>query len=235
MFAYDFHLMPNPGQLTAILFSPRDASIVPNIPATWSVVATAPIPANTTLYLDVQGGFDYAFGPWNNDVPTFDYSWTTPAVDIPTGTVITFGNLGLTLPPTVNYGSLTNFSNYTGSINYILLLGGTVNTYVEETNALNYPVFPVAASYACSYTGPVTQELIPGRDIRYAPWPDTPSIILYDTCQRVCDWECQRILLNRAPLARWVCQPIPSSILSCNKTSCSTCCSCGPQPPFLRK
>ena len=220
-----FYIALLPGTFTAILFVPFDITAIPPVPCTWAVVSTAVIPANTHVFLDVHGGDNYLSGSH-----FMDYKWIAPTYDLPAGTVITFDNLGAGFAARATYGSITKLVDSMGSIDYIC----AVCAAPDGLTTVASPVFAVGASYDCLYTGPVTPQLIPGRDIRSSPWPDSRSIVLFDTCQRVCDWECQRFLLNRAPLARWVCQPIPSNILSCSPCSKFIAC-CGSATAPYRK
>ena len=228
-----FEMALVPGQLTPILFAPYDASAPVPVPATWSFVVTATVPANTAVFLDVHGGFDYDFNTPPSSL-TVDYAWTSPPYDLPAGTVVTFRGLIGSIEPTANQGIIVRtqpLSPYIGSIQAITALCGVLS---DDGSTLAWPAFPVTGSYTCAYTGPVPSQLVPGRDMRATPWPTTPSIALIDSCRLVCDWECQRVLLNRAPLTRWICQPISSSIMSC-KPGCKAVGCCGPQPPFIRR
>ena len=224
--ASGLRLALNPGQLVPIQFTPLDATVARAAPAAWAVVASADIPANTTVCLDVDFANNYNTGA--PKLPT--YRWTTPAFDIVAGTVVQFTNLHAGATPLTNYGTITVLNAFADSIVSIVAVSGAL-----AGTTLAAPFSAATGTFTCAFAGEPPADLVPGQDTRYAPWPNSPSIVLFDACARVCDWACQRVLLNRAPLARYVCQPLPSTILSCKPPGCKTvsCCGGGAPPAFF--
>ena len=206
-----------PGQLTAIAFQPRDVATGPAFGAQWAWVVTRAVPAGAVVFLWANDWTDAA------TAATAAYMWQAPRdVHTPPGTVVLLTGLA-TDAYRASVGVLYQVDAPVGDV-YALTAFSAVDDDV---------VAPVTATYSCCYSGTMPVELIPGSSILARPWPCYGAIIPLPSCKRVCDWECERLALNRTEcLDRWFMQTLPVFVGCEPCTAGCSGCACMPPGPF---
>jgi len=199
-----------PGQMVPVAFRPYDVVLNPQFPAAAGFVVTSCIPAHTVVQVWCNA--------WDagNAASTAWLTWTAGNQDVPPGRVVAFYRFGGDRAPLATCGTLTNGATFLplSSIHSLTLFARTASG----------TVLPCTGIYTCAYTGVVPVPLQTGQSIREAPWPNTASIACVDVCARTPDWPGK---LNRVPLARWVDQPMPGSVVV---TPCIEPRACGAEP-----
>lgn len=197
------HVSLQPGQLIPVAFKPYlSAEPTSSFGGEWALVVTEPIPANTSFYL-----FSNA---WDLDEARDNLTvrWTTRTC-VPAGTVVDI----------VGFGT----NAWRASIGHItVIMPGLPAGDIYGLTAYTAEGHAITATYTCVYEGPVPTDLIPGVSMPARPWPNCASILPTSPCHRVCNWLCERVLLNALTPKRWITQPLPA-FLAC-KPRCSLCC-----------
>ncbi len=197
------HVSLEPGQLIPVAFKPyRSAPETSSFGGEWALVVTEAIPANTSFYM-----YANAWDPTDAE-DNLTLRWST-RVCVPVGTVIDIVGFG-TNAFRASFGSITVTAPGLPSGDIYGL-----TAYTEEGNG-------ITALYTCVYEGPIPACLVPGVSMPARPWPNCPSILPASACRRVCNWLCERALLNSQTPHRWVTQPVPA-FAACSP-KCNLCC-----------
>lgn len=227
-------LMLLPGQLTAVGYRPYE---VENgaFGGEWVLVATKPIPAQTTVYIGVN--------EWHHEDCEFEreqsmaYIWTSPLCAIlPPGTVLDLTGLGTAFVH-ASVGTLRLGRNAPGSGSIAPEPIFAYTAYCGQASSREDDPLPIVSrpravtgTYPCSYTGCLPDGLVPGRDILAQPWPDCPSVLPVSPCHRVMNWPCEQLALNTGCPSLWTTQPVPVFKAPTSGECCSSCGCTTPRP-----
>jgi len=194
-----------PGQLTAIAFRPYTETVGSVWTAgIWSLLVTSAISPNTIVYLvgNSWASFLMTHDPW--------FTWTSGANEIPTGTVITFSNLGSEYIPCASVGTIVTSG---GLLPDPIVALTAVSVYVDSDR-----IYTSAGTYTADYDGTYPNDLVFGATIRACLWPSGASIITPSLdCKKECNPTILSLVANSKTLVKWIAQPIPSSYPICIK------------------
>jgi hypothetical protein len=218
-----FNIKLIPGQLLPVGFTPYD-NAYPAITAKWALVVTSAIPANTKVYLWAGNWSDQLDNP--PSVGNVSFAWTSPNYEICPGQIVQFGRLGGVQAPYVCPGEVV-VGSYAPADPIAALTAFSLS--LQPSGSVN--LAPITATYTCAYYDIIPECLVPGVSMRTCLWPVTASIIGLPTCRLACTWTEEAVLINNAPLVRWIDQPVPTYTLivcrGCKTESAGKCCRDG--------
>lgn len=190
-----------PGQLLPIGYRPHFLDEVSGA-AELVLVATKPIPPNTSVFISV------ASDARNCQELDVLWVWTSPDYYLLAGKTVNLRGLGYYGTPRVSVGTVVAAGTWPTSD--FEITGFRVFSLSTAATPVDLTEYNVTALLCCDNACPIPEGLVPGFSMPSLPWPCCSSVLLIPPCKApIEDWECEQLRLAKQCPVAWNCQPAP--------------------------